>query len=102
MNRSLLIFLFFANILDAIATDIGLRYGYIEEVNPLIAHVYTNSLMLYYIVKVGGVTLGILLLDKIFSSPATQKQKVLSVLLTSASAVYLVVLGIHAFWISLI
>ena len=99
MQKKLLLYLFIANIIDAIATDIGLRHGVITEANIGIAFIYEASIFLYYLIKVGGVSLGIYLL--LHLQDKLQHKKVITLLLVTASLIYSGVLVLHVIWIAL-
>lgn len=99
MQKYLLVFLFFANIIDTVVTDMGLRHGVIGEANPLIAKVYEQSILLYYFAKIVGVSTGLLLVTKVAKSLG--KSRAIGFTLIFASGVYGYVLGLHTIWVSL-
>lgn len=99
MQKTLINFLFFANIIDAIATDIGLRHAGITEANALIESIYDTSIFLYYTLKVGGVTLGLFILTTLQQRLA--QSKLIHALLYVVSAIYGSILALHVIWITL-
>lgn len=99
MQKKLITFLFFANILDAIATDTGLRHEVITEANTLIAIIYDTNILLYYLIKVGGVSLGLFLLTGL--SKKIERSKLVNTLLILTTAVYGGILLLHSVWITL-
>ena len=59
------IFLLLLAIFDSIFTDIGIRYDYISEANPLMQSVYETSVLGFYVIKISFPLLLLYLLTKI-------------------------------------
>ena len=83
-------------LVDAVFTDYGLRLGYIEEANLLVAFLYERSISVFYVVKVG---LPLILLYIV----AVGKAGVwVRVFMATALFLYIAVLFFHIFWMVLI
>ncbi|WP_303968903.1 DUF5658 family protein [Sporosarcina ureae] len=82
-------------LLDAVFTDCGLRLGYIEEANLLVAFMYDQSIALFYIVKLG---LPLLLL---YILAIRASGIIVRISLTTALFLYITVLFVHIFWLIL-
>ncbi|ARK21672.1 hypothetical protein CSV69_09845 [Sporosarcina sp. P26b] len=80
-------------LLDAVFTDYGLRLGYIEEANLLVAFMYDQSIALFYIVKL-GLPLLLLYIVAIRASGI-----IVRISLTTALFLYITVLFVHIFWL---
>ncbi|AXI00588.1 hypothetical protein DV702_13175 [Sporosarcina sp. PTS2304] len=80
-------------LVDAVFTDYGLRFGHIQEANPLIAVLYNQSILLFYIIKL-GLPLLLLYIVTISNSGIW-----LRLSMTTALFLYIVVLFVHVFWL---
>ncbi|WJY27866.1 MULTISPECIES: DUF5658 family protein [Sporosarcina] len=80
---------------DALATDTGIRLGLIAESNPLMALLYEDSRLSFYLVKLAGPILLMALWSPCSQSPAVRR------LLAAAIILYCSVLLLHACWIAL-
>ena len=83
-------------IIDAIFTDYGLRYSYIEEANPLMKFIYDTSTLNFYIVKISLPLLLLHLLTRL------QPKIYLRLLIGATLLLYTIVLFHHIFWMTLI
>lgn len=86
-------FLLIAGLLDALFTQLGIRFGIIEEGNPAVKLVMDKSWLLFYLIK--G-TLPLILLGIVLFRPLKGWVKGL---MKVSCAVYLSVLAIHFTWI---
>lgn len=86
--------LFLLSLMDAIATDYGLRNGIIEEFNKLILIVYESSIFSFYLIKI----LLPLFIVKLF--PFVLKNPILKLSFQFAIFLYGVVFLYHIGWIS--
>ncbi|MDW0110243.1 DUF5658 family protein [Sporosarcina aquimarina] len=48
-----LVLLILLSVFDAGTTDFGLRFGLIDEANPLMSYVYSYSIFAFYFIKLG-------------------------------------------------
>lgn len=77
------------NLVDAASTHILLKLGYAVETNPILAWAYAVGPELFWVVKMGLVTGGLMAIGRL-ASEAVAKSVVVS-----ANLLYLVVLLIH-------
>lgn len=82
-------------ILDSALTDYGLRSGQIQEANPLVAFLYEQNILLYYAVKIG------LPLVLLYLVTAARGGVLLRICLTTALFLYISVIGLHIFWLTI-
>jgi len=86
----LALYIMFANALDAYLTHIAVYEGEARELNPLMNYMLDDSIEDFYFVKIGVVSLALILLLRM-------KEKTLSSkVLVIAAVIYTVVLAIHA------
>lgn len=86
----LALYIMFANALDAYLTHIAVYEGEARELNPLMNYILDDSIEDFYFVKIGVVSLALILLLRM-------KEKTLSSkVLVIAAVIYTVVLAIHA------
>jgi hypothetical protein len=86
----LALYIMFANALDAYLTHIAVYEGEARELNPLMNYILDDSVEDFYFVKIGVVSLALILLLRM-------KEKTLSSkVLVIAAVIYTVVLAIHA------
>jgi len=88
-NYILAIYVMIANFFDALWTHQAIEKGNAEELNPLMDFLLSHQTYTFYIVKLGLVTLGVILLIRLRSHKASFAA------LAFVSIVYTVVLGIH-------
>ncbi|MFS0781191.1 DUF5658 family protein [Bacillus sp. 1P06AnD] len=81
---------------DAVATDIGIRTGFIEEGNPLMGMIYEQSKIVFYCCKLIFPVLLVILYEKHIQS------KLLTVLVGVCFTLYVAVTMIHASWIGVV
>lgn len=96
-KRLMIIFIIAANASDAILTHLGIRTKQMEEGNPIMAWAYNHSLWLFFLVKLSLPLLLLLLLLKI---PKPNRTTIL--LLTSTCGIYLYVMMLHGYWLTLL
>ncbi|MGG0644870.1 DUF5658 family protein [Sporosarcina gallistercoris] len=94
MNR-LLWMLLGMSIFDALATDFGLRSGFIEEANPIIATVYEQTVYGFYFLKL-GFPFSLFTLQSVLAH-----SNLVKTLLQFTVGLYGIISGIHVFWILL-
>ena len=101
-NKSFLflltLFLIVANIADGLITYIGLELNIIEEGNPLMDSAYSHSSWLFILIKLVIVPSALIFVYKVGSKT---NSKVVVSWCAVASTVYLYVLGLHAYWMTL-
>ena len=90
------ILLLILSIADAIFTDYGLRNGYIDEFNKWVLFLYTNSLFVYYIIKIMLPFLLIILI------PYVYKNKLIKIMFSTSLFLYTSVFIYHLGWIGYI
>ena len=88
------VLLLFLAIFDAVFTDFGIRYHYIEEVNPLMRFVYETSISGFYVLKILLPVLLLYFILKIHIKPY------FTLLLISTNLLYVFVFCMHLFWIT--
>ncbi|MFS0574664.1 DUF5658 family protein [Sporosarcina sp. 179-K 3D1 HS] len=81
-------------IFDCLSTDIGIRHAHIEEANPLMRFLYDHHIAYFYGIKIGLPLILLLLLKSI------EPKRLLAFFLGSALFLYLMVFGLHVFWIA--
>jgi len=86
----LALYIMFANALDAYLTHIAVYEGEARELNPLMNYMLDDSIEDFYFVKIGVVSLALILLLRM--KEKTLSSKVLMI----AAVIYTVVLAIHA------
>jgi len=86
----LALYIMFANALDAYLTHIAVYEGEARELNPLMNYILDDSVEDFYFVKIGVVSLALILLLRM--KEKTLSSKVLMI----AAVIYTVVLAIHA------
>jgi len=86
----LALYIMFANALDAYLTHIAVYEGEARELNPLMNYILDDSIEDFYFVKIGVVSLALILLLRM--KEKTLSSKVLMI----AAVIYTVVLAIHA------
>ena len=80
------------SLLDAIFTDLGLRFGYIEEANQFVKYIYESSILIFYVIKLG---LPLLLL---YLTAIVNTRIYLRALLSLTLLLYVAVISLHFFW----
>jgi hypothetical protein len=92
----LLLYLVFINIIDGVATFVGLSLGIIEEANPIMRFLFHVDSELFL-----GVKLGLsFLLIAMFYHIKTSKSTLLKNLAILASIFYTIVFIEHIYWVS--
>ncbi|WP_368668731.1 DUF5658 family protein [Sporosarcina sp. 6E9] len=81
--------------LDSLFTDIGIRQNHIQEANPIMKGLYDKSVIGFYAFKISLPLFLLSFLSKI------QTKKYLKVLLSFTVLLYIFVICLHLFWISL-
>jgi hypothetical protein len=94
--RGVYIYLGILNLLDALATCLGLHAGLIEEANPLMGGMYEIGPLLFLLVKVSFSAL-LCCFAYMKYMPET---KLLKILLLFSSFLYTSVCLLHLFWIA--
>ncbi|MDW0112924.1 DUF5658 family protein [Sporosarcina saromensis] len=83
-------------IIDAVFTDIGIRQGHIEELNPIMRFVHDKSILLFYGMKI---LLPAILLTLIqFAKTST----ILKYTVLFALIIYVVIVSMHIYWIIIV
>lgn len=83
------------SIFDALATDFGIRCGFIEEANPLIDSVYERTVYGFYFLKL-GFPLSLFTLQSVLA-----RSDLVKTLLRFTVGLYGIISGIHVFWMLL-
>jgi hypothetical protein len=94
-TRIMFIGLLVCSITDAIFTDVGLRLQLIEELNPLVKHIYETNRLSYYGFKL---LLPLLLL---FLYPRLKPYRRIHASILVTFLIYLAVNVYHAIWLSI-
>ncbi|WP_050615569.1 DUF5658 family protein [Bacillus testis] len=81
---------------DAVATDIGIRTGFIQEGNPLIDMIYGQSKIAFYCCKLVFPFLLVGLYEKYV------KSKAIAILTCCCFSLYAAVTVMHASWIGMV
>lgn len=90
INRNFLfVYIFIANILDAIMTDYSVGSGLAWELNPLMRHLLETSVFYFYACKITLVTLGLSLLAR------TGQSRFTHLAICFCAAVYTLILALH-------
>ncbi|WP_026573169.1 DUF5658 family protein [Bacillus sp. UNC438CL73TsuS30] len=89
------VFLLFAGLLDAVMTNIGIKYGIIKEGNPVMKHVIELGWVYFYMIKI---ILPLVLIGLFYLRPLKGR---IRTLLTAAGILYFSVLAYHLVWILL-
>ncbi|MBB3113530.1 hypothetical protein FHS18_005642 [Paenibacillus phyllosphaerae] len=93
--KPLLVALIILCLSDAVFTDIGLRASLIQELNPLVRHVYEWNVAAYYF---GKIILPVILLMLL---PYLKVRMWMKSLMMIATAAYAAVNLYHIFWVAL-
>ncbi|BAQ11962.1 DUF5658 family protein [Sporosarcina sp. FSL W7-1349] len=81
-------------VFDALVTDIGIRHAHIEEANPLMRFVYEQHIVYFYSIKIGLPLVLLHLLQSI------KPKRLWTILMGGALILYLLVSGLHLYWIT--
>ncbi|MBB4824200.1 hypothetical protein HNO89_001422 [Sporosarcina luteola] len=81
--------------MDAIFTDLGLRQGVIEELNPLMRNIYEMNILLFYFIKFS------LPLALLFLTAKLTHLMYLRMMLMATLLLYVIVIAYHICWIVL-
>jgi hypothetical protein len=95
MKLVMVIFIFVANISDALLTDYGIRSQQMAEGNPLMNWLYHQSFAAFFFIKI---LLPILLLFILFFLLPKKLSRTLSGLLIITCCIYLYVMFLHGVW----
>lgn len=90
----MLILIFITTILDTVSTAVGIKSGYIEEANPLLANTFHNHPEMSAVSIILFVSLILYLLYKV-----QHKVKWMKAPLVVICSTKIAILGIHASWI---
>jgi hypothetical protein len=93
MLRKLLYFIFAANLLDTVLTDVALRTGHVRELNPFMDALYHHGNVWFYSVKIA------LSLAMLVVVPKAARFFVVRGLFTLTALVYSGALVMHSLWI---
>ncbi|MCM3637196.1 DUF5658 family protein [Sporosarcina luteola] len=88
--------LFCLCMIDAIFTDFGIRYGHIEEANPLVRSLYDINIIAFYLMK-SSLPIILFLFMKYMKPSVVVKN-----LLIVALIIYTIVIFIHISWIIIV
>ncbi|MCM3711801.1 DUF5658 family protein [Sporosarcina luteola] len=88
--------LFCLCMIDAIFTDFGIRYGHIEEANPLVRSLYDINIIAFYLMK-SSLPIILFLFMK-YMKPSVIVRNLLIV----ALIIYTIVIFIHISWIIIV
>jgi hypothetical protein len=94
----LLFSVLFLNLFDVIATDIGLRYQFIEEENPLMAMIHNVAPSLFWFIKISLSIAFYFIVPLLF----IRKPAFTVTLLIPVTGIYLYAAYLHIYWIVLI
>lgn len=83
-------------IIDAVFTDIGIRNGHIEELNPLMRFVHDKSIFMFYLLKFLLPTILLTLIK--FAKTST----ILKYIVLLALIMYVVIISMHIYWIIIV
>jgi hypothetical protein len=93
LPKYLLWILFILCLLDTLFTDVGIRYQYIQEGNPMIRYLYEKEVLWFYMAKIG------LPLALFVMIPFVKRKYFITKLLVICILLYLVVLLLHLKWL---
>lgn len=83
-------------VIDAIFTDLGIRNGHIQEVNPLMKFIYEMNIVVFYLSKI---ILPIILLSLMhFVKPSTLLRNLIIISLIA----YVLVISMHIYWVIIV
>lgn len=88
--------LFCLCMIDAIFTDFGIRFGHIEEANPLVRSLYDMNVIAFYLLKASLPILLFILMH--YMRPSL----IIRNLLIVALIIYTVIILIHISWIIIV
>ena len=88
-NYILASYIMIANVLDAVWTQRAIQKAEIQELNPMMAFLLERQDYSFYVVKIGIVTLSLILLLRLHS-----KKKIFKAM-SLVAFVYTIILGIH-------
>ncbi|WP_025786282.1 DUF5658 family protein [Sporosarcina sp. D27] len=80
------------SLVDALATDFGLRFELIEEANPMMDYVYESSVIGFYFVKL------VLPISLFTLQSVVARSRFVQRLLQLTIGLYVVISGLHVFW----
>lgn len=83
------------SLIDAFATDFGLRFELIEEANAMMEYVYESSVIGFYFVKI-GLPISLFPLQSVVTRSSFVQR-----LLQFTIALYALIFGLHVFWLVL-
>lgn len=97
MGRKLIGYIALLNFVDLVSTICSIEMGFAEELNPLMAHAYSTSPLLFCVAKIAMVSLGLWVGWK------NRKMKVVRKALSVVVTVYTALMGWHAaMWFSFV
>lgn len=85
--------LFGLSVFDASATDFGLRFGIIEEVNPWMNYIYLKSIFAFYFIKI------VLPISLLAIHSFSARSRIVQHLLFLSITLYGVIACMHLFWL---